>query len=134
MAKNKGFTLIELLMVVIVIGVLLSIAIPNYMTSIEKSKAGKAKQSLQSIRSSESWYRAHMDEYTNDITILEDWGLPLPAITADTDWAYTVESATAILIEIRATRQDGPYTGEFISMNEEGMLSVSAPGIPWLVN
>ena len=40
---------------------------------------------MQAIRSTESWYRAHMDSYTNDITLLEDWGLPLPAIQGDTE-------------------------------------------------
>lgn len=73
MLKNKGFTLVELLIVVIVIGILVSLAVPNYMASIEKTKAGKAKQSLQAIRSSETWYRAHMDQYTADIPSLEEW-------------------------------------------------------------
>ena len=72
MPENKGFTLVELLIVVIVVGILVSLAMPNYMASVEKTKAGKAKQSMQAIQSSESWYRAYMDKYTDDITVLED--------------------------------------------------------------
>jgi len=133
MIKNKGFTLVELLMVVIIVGILVSLAVPNYMAGVEKAKAGKAKQSMQAIRSAESWYRAHMDEYTSDITILVDWGLPLNSILADQDWAYTIDTAGAIDLLIKATRQNGPYAGEYITMNQEGALGVSAAGIPWLV-
>ena len=103
------------------------------MASIEKTKAGKAKFSMQAIRSSQSWYRAHNDEYIDDILVLEDWGLPLNAILADLDWDFTIEVAEPIALVIRATRQDGSYAGEFIEMNEEGALSVSSP-TPWLVH
>ncbi len=133
MDKDKGFTLVELLMVVIILGILVSLALPNYMAGVEKTKAGKAKQSMQAIRSSESWYRAHMDEYVADITVLQEWGLPLNAILADQDWAYTVDTADAIDLLIRATRQNGPFTGESITMDEEGALAVSVAGTPWMV-
>lgn len=46
---SKGFTLIELLVVVIIIGVLTSIALPQYRKSIDRSKAAEAMQLLPAI-------------------------------------------------------------------------------------
>lgn len=129
--KNKAFSLIELLIVVIVISILLSIAIPSYMKTLERIKAGKAKQTLQSIRSCQSWYRAHNDQYVDDITLLAEWGLPLNSILDDQDWLYTVPVSTANTLQILATRQAGPYVSESIAMDQEGHLTTTIPTGPW---
>jgi len=57
MKKNKGFTLIELMIVVAIIGILASIAIPNFMKFLAKTKRSEAKYNLEAIYKCEvSWF------------------------------------------------------------------------------
>ena len=55
---RKGFTLLELLMVVIIIAILASIALPQYLRVAERSRATEALQMLSAIRQSQFRYRA----------------------------------------------------------------------------
>ena len=48
--KVRGFTLIELLVVMAIIALLLTIALPRYFGSVEKSKEVALKENLQVMR------------------------------------------------------------------------------------
>ena len=47
--KQTGFTLIELLVVVMIAAVLTSIAMPQYRTAMDRSKAAEATQMLPAL-------------------------------------------------------------------------------------
>ncbi|USX20143.1 type II secretion system GspH family protein [Oxalobacteraceae bacterium OTU3REALA1] len=60
---NKGFTLVELLVVLAIISLLLTIALPRYFSSVDKSREIALKENLQVLRSGIDKYYADKGEY-----------------------------------------------------------------------
>ena len=69
--KKKGFTLIELLVVVLIIGVLVAIALPSYMRSVERSRATGPMTNLGSIAKAQKSYRMGTEHYTDNVGNLD---------------------------------------------------------------
>ena len=51
-SRVRGFTLIELLVVMVIIALLLTIAVPRYLHSLERSKETVLRQDLSALRES----------------------------------------------------------------------------------
>lgn len=54
--KNKGFTLVEIMIVVMIIGILLAIAVPNFIRARETSRARTCVGNLKQIDSGKEQY------------------------------------------------------------------------------
>jgi len=61
--KEQGFTLIELLVVLSVIALLITIAMPRYMRSLEKSKEAVLKENLWVMRDALDKYYGDTGKY-----------------------------------------------------------------------
>ena len=46
---QKGFTLVELMIVIVIVGILSTIALPNFLSQTDKAKATEAKTGIASI-------------------------------------------------------------------------------------
>ena len=68
---RKGFTLVELAVVIIIIGVLAAFAVPRFLDSVERSKAGEAFNYLSAIRTAQERYQIRQGTYCDDITKLD---------------------------------------------------------------
>ncbi len=71
LAKRAGFTLIELLVVVLIVGILASIAIPQYFKVVEKSRVSEAMSLIGTIRSAQERYLATSGTYASQFTKLD---------------------------------------------------------------
>ncbi len=71
MKDIKGFTLLELLVVVLIIGILASIALPQYRKSVFKSRAARAMVTGKAINDAQKRYFLEHGEYTHEIDNLD---------------------------------------------------------------
>ena len=53
---KKGFTLIELLVVVLIIGILASVALPQYQKAVEKSRVSEALNNISTVKKQTDLY------------------------------------------------------------------------------
>ncbi len=70
-AYKKGFTLIELLIVLIIIGVLATLAIPQYTGYVEKARSAEALTMINALKTAEAAYKLETGSYTTNITQLQ---------------------------------------------------------------
>jgi general secretion pathway protein G len=66
----RGFTLIELLVVMVIIATLLTLAVPRYFASVERSKEAVLKQSLRTMRDAIDKYYADNEKYPETLEAL----------------------------------------------------------------
>lgn len=135
MFKRKGFTLLELIIVVIIIGVLAGIAIPQYLNAVERAKVAKAKANLMMVSQAEKMYQANESTYTvvNDAASAALLNLYVQgvagAIGSDGDWNYTVAAVADIKEDflITASRNGGAYNTLTLTLDEKGTATGTHP-------
>ncbi len=107
--KTQGFTLIELLVVVLIIGILASVALPQYTKAVEKSRATEAITLLSSLAKGEEIYYLGSNTYTNDMTALD---IEMPNLSSSGSvssvqtkaFTISIRNATSSLFGATATR------------------------------
>jgi prepilin-type N-terminal cleavage/methylation domain-containing protein len=106
---RKGFTLIELIIVVVIIGILATFAMPQFATTKERTLDKDAQANLKLIQAAEKIYRMEMAAYYPDggstsvvADINDNLKLSLPA--SGTNWTYTVTATNPATANATATR------------------------------
>jgi prepilin-type N-terminal cleavage/methylation domain-containing protein len=120
---RAGFTLIELLIVVVVIGILATIAIPKFSAMREKSYVAAVTSDLKNVASQQEIYLSNNYAYAPDVTDLDITITDRVTITINestgSGWAATGTHAGL------AGRQCGFYFGDAAA---SGASPATVPG------
>ena len=68
--RRRGFSMIELMISLAIIGILATIAIPQFLTYRKRASQSEAKVNLEALRSGEMLYFAETNTYTDDLSLL----------------------------------------------------------------
>ena len=79
-SKSKAFTLIEILIVVVILGILAAIVVPQFTKASEDAQVGNVQTQLQTIRSQIELYRVKNNGIYPDFSALATggWGDATP--------------------------------------------------------
>jgi general secretion pathway protein G len=127
--NNKGFTLVEILIVVIILGILAAIVIPQFSNASTDAKKNSLTSQLQTMRSQMELYKLqHNDQLPSKLkpanlhgTDPADWD----QLTGQTDVSGTTAAATAL-------QKFGPYLQQIPANPLNGSTAIACgTGTPY---
>ena len=109
-AAIRGVTLIELMIVVVVIGILASIAYPAYQDQVRKSRRSDGKAALQALAARLEQYYLDNKQYTSTLSSLGYTAVDSIYYSTESYYALTVTTGTvscpaATCYQLSATAQ-----------------------------
>lgn len=120
MIVKKGFTVTELIVVVVIVGILSALALPNFIIKKEKALDKEAKVTLALIQAAEKIYKMETGVYypesgtASDISLINAvLRLNLPD-SGTLNWAYKLSNST-----VKAERRNRTWTLNQGSISDE---------------
>jgi prepilin-type N-terminal cleavage/methylation domain-containing protein len=135
MKNRKGFTLVELMVVIVIIGILASLAIPRFMGVTDKAKLSEFKPVLkQAITLYNAYYQEH-ETYVTDAKTIEngnqDIGFDLP--DGESRFIYkSEETVDGVVVIAELKKKIGKYEiGASADLNEKLEKNKGGGTIQW---
>jgi type IV pilus assembly protein PilE len=127
MKQQNGFTLVELMIVVVIVGILASVALPAYQDYVIRGKLAEATSSLADAR-------VKMEQYFQDNRTYDAGGCPASVATSSDYFTYTCTDLGTDTYTITATGKSDLSSYSF-SVNQDNVKSTSSPwgnGACWI--
>ena len=111
----EGFTLVEILIVVVIIGILATVAIPTYFKYVERGYASDAKVQIKNILQNAELYRQETGQWPTDVeTMIAEGYIELKRSILN-KWEFTIQledNETGTSGQISATSLPAMHGGE----------------------
>ena len=101
--RSAGFTLLEMMIVMVIMGILMSIALPIYNQSLVRSREAVLRQDLFTLRSLISQYTLDKQKAPQSLDDLVQGGylkvLPKDPMTNEANWEVVQEDDTIMSVD-----------------------------------
>ena len=119
--NKSGFTLLEIIIVIIIVGVLASLALPRFFSTVEFARSTEALNQLGVVRESVARnYLVNNGTYTFATMAVLD--VEDPSTAPGTHFTYSISGTTATGYTLQATRNlvDGGVATDWIRLIQTG--------------
>ena len=88
---QEGFTLVEILIVVVIVGILATIAIPAYFSYVEKAYASDAKTQIKTLLEECKIWKTTHEDFPSDVEEMIEEGFGNIQASTLKKWAFEID-------------------------------------------